>query len=180
MPAHVQPFRRLLITMCRVFALAGSGDKEGELGPLDCRVCQGKGLMGADREPSYDTCNTPADPEAWRSDCVFCHCDGRGNNRLVVDGSASMSCTSCHPGMTSSESAWGSMSGEHRKHLQENFTCGNCHLDVTEDGVSIHGPLLHVDGASQIRFTDTRIHSNELTGRCAGNCHGENHENQRW
>ena len=52
--------------------------------------------------------------------------------------------------------------------------------DVTEDGVSIRGPLLHVDGLNQIRFTDTRITYNPATGRCAGNCHGESHSSERW
>jgi predicted CxxxxCH...CXXCH cytochrome family protein len=111
---------------------------------------------------------------------LYCHGNGRENNGVVVDGSTSMQCTSCHPGLTSSEGAWESMSGEHSKHLKENFTCGNCHLDVTEDGASIRGPLLHVDGVNQIRFTDTRLNYNPNTGRCAGNCHGENHENESW
>ncbi len=111
---------------------------------------------------------------------LYCHGNGQGNNGSVVDGSAPMQCNSCHPGMISSESAWESMSGEHRKHLKENLTCGNCHLDVTEDGVAIRGPLLHVDGLNQIRFTDTRITYNPTTGRCAGNCHGESHSSERW
>jgi predicted CxxxxCH...CXXCH cytochrome family protein len=111
---------------------------------------------------------------------LYCHGDGQGDNGTAVDGTAPMQCNSCHAGMTSGESAWESMSGEHRKHLQENFTCGNCHLDVTDDGLSIRGPLLHVDGANQVSFTDSRIHYNESTGRCAGNCHGDNHENERW
>lgn len=111
---------------------------------------------------------------------LYCHGNGLGNNGTAVDGSTPMQCNSCHPDMTSGESAWGSMSGEHRKHLQENYTCGNCHLDVTDDGASIRGPLLHVDGAVQIRFTDTRITYNPNTDRCSGNCHGENHQSEDW
>ena len=67
-----------------------------------------------------------------------------------------MGCDSCHPGMDS-ESDWDTMSGEHREHLREGLTGGNCHFDVTEEGRSIRAPWLHVDGANQIRFTDTRI-----------------------
>ena len=91
-----------------------------------------------------------------------------------------MQCDSCHPGLGSDEDDWDSMSGEHRKHLKEGLNCGNCHLDVTEDGLSIRGPLLHVDGANQIRFTDLGISYNPATGRCAGDCHGKEHEDKRW
>jgi len=51
---------------------------------------------------------------------------------------------------------------------------------VTEDGLSIRGPLLHVDGANQTRFTDLSIHYDPATGRCSGDCHGEKHESERW
>ena len=82
--------------------------------------------------------------------------------------------------MGATENQLDTMSGEHRKHLKETFNCGNCHLDVTEDGLSIRAPLLHVDGANQIRFTDTRITYDYLTNSCAGDCHGKNHENKSW
>ncbi|RLB36880.1 MAG: hypothetical protein DRH30_14180 [Deltaproteobacteria bacterium] len=110
---------------------------------------------------------------------LYCHGNGQGSNGSVVDGIASMQCDSCHPGMAS-ENEWDTMSGEHRKHLRERLNCGNCHLDVTSDGSSIRGPLLHVDGAKQIRFTDTQISYDPATGRCSGDCHGKEHENKRW
>jgi len=75
---------------------------------------------------------------------------------------------------------WGSMSGEHRKHLNEGFNCGNCHVDVTDNGLSIREPLLHVDGANQVRFTDSQVTYNPATGRCSGSCHGENHQSESW
>ena len=49
------------------------------LGAIDCRLCHGADLTGRvpltcdDCELSCDTCHTPADPKAWRTDCVFCH-----------------------------------------------------------------------------------------------------------
>jgi hypothetical protein len=97
-----------------------------------------------------------------------------------------MDCRDCHAAdLTgnlgpSSEGEWETMSGKHRKHLKEGFNCGNCHLDVTEDGLSIWGPFLHVDGANQIRFTDLSISYNPATGRCSGDCHGKNHEDKSW
>jgi len=110
---------------------------------------------------------------------LYCHGNGRGNNGTAVDGSAPMQCNSCHPGMASAND-WGSMSGEHRKHLNEGFNCGNCHVDVTDNGLSIREPLLHVDGANQVRFTDSQVTYNPATGRCSGSCHGENHQSESW
>ena len=79
-----------------------------------------------------------------------------------------------------SENEWDTMSGEHREHLKEGLNCGNCHLDVTSDGASIWTPALHVDGVKQIRFTDRLISYDTGTGRCAGECHGEEHDDERW
>jgi predicted CxxxxCH...CXXCH cytochrome family protein len=111
---------------------------------------------------------------------LYCHGNGQGDNGSETDGAPAMQCSSCHPGMNSSEGAWETMSGEHRKHLQEDVTCGDCHLDVTEDGTSIRAPLLHVDGLNQLRFSDPRVSFNPATGRCSGNCHGESHNSERW
>ena len=159
----------------------------------DCTQCHTKPSDVLDRDHTFD--GTPGRSEVsfamglsgdgnydYAGSCssLYCHGNGRGNNGTAVDGTASMQCNSCHPGMTSSESAWGSMSGEHRKHLQEDFTCGNCHLDVTDDGFAILRPPLHVDGVKDIGFTDTRIQYNQMTGRCSGNCHGENHQSEPW
>ena len=128
--------------------------------------------MGLSAGGSYDGAGTCSS--------LYCHGNGRGSNGAIVDGRAAMQCDSCHPGIGSSEGRWATMSGEHRKHLQEGFNCGNCHLDVTENGLSIRGPILHVDGTRQIRFTDTRITYNPATGRCSGSCHGENHQSESW
>lgn len=111
---------------------------------------------------------------------LYCHGNGRGNNGTATDGTAAMQCDSCHAGMGSSESAWGSMSGEHRKHLQENFDCGECHLEVTSDGMSIQDPLLHVDDVNQVQLANMGITYNGATGRCAGDCHGKSHDNEGW
>jgi len=110
---------------------------------------------------------------------LYCHGDGQGSNGSAVDGSASMQCDSCHPGLGSSDGAWKTMSGKHRKHLKAGVNCGNCHLEVTQDGQSIWAPPLHVDGANQIRFTDPNISYNPATGSCSGNCHGRKHNNDK-
>jgi hypothetical protein len=80
----------------------------------------------------------------------------------------------------SDKNSWERMSGEHEKHLDHELHCGNCHLDVTSNGTSISDPLLHVDRVKQIEFTDTRIHYNPMNRSCSGDCHREDHENERW
>lgn len=111
---------------------------------------------------------------------LYCHGNGQGDNGSALDGSPAMQCDSCHASLDSGESSWETMSGEHRKHLQEGIHCGTCHYDVTEDGQSIRAPVLHVDGANQVRFTEAGITYSPGTGRCSGQCHGERHESERW
>lgn len=110
---------------------------------------------------------------------LYCHGNGRGDNGSAIDGSQPMACDSCHPGMDS-ELEWDTMSGEHSEHLGEGVHCGNCHFDVTENGRSIRTPLLHVDGASQVRLSGTGITYSPATGRCSGQCHGELHDSVGW
>jgi predicted CxxxxCH...CXXCH cytochrome family protein len=166
---------------------------EGISQAYDCTECHTKPSNVLSMDHAFD--DTPGQGEvsfsmglsasgdyngAGTCSSLYCHGNGQGDNGSAVDGSASMQCDSCHPGLGSDEDDWDSMSGKHRKHLKEGLDCGNCHLDVTEDGLSIWGPLLHVDGAHQIRFTDLSISYNSATGRCAGDCHGKNHENKSW
>jgi predicted CxxxxCH...CXXCH cytochrome family protein len=161
--------------------------------PYDCIECHRKPSDVLSVEHAFD--NTPGSAEvgfgmglsaggayngAGTCSSLYCHGDGQGSNGSAVDGSGPMQCDSCHPGMASNQDAWDTMSGEHRKHLKEGLHCGNCHFDVTSDGISIRGPLLHVDGANQIRLSDTRIIYDPATNRCTGPCHDKDHEDKRW
>jgi len=38
-----------------------------------CTECHGADLTGDGAALSCDTCHTPEDPQAWRTDCTFCH-----------------------------------------------------------------------------------------------------------
>lgn len=38
-----------------------------------CTSCHGADLNGVDAAVSCDTCHTPSEPDAWRTDCTFCH-----------------------------------------------------------------------------------------------------------
>ncbi|HTM20676.1 MAG TPA: hypothetical protein VL172_09220 [Kofleriaceae bacterium] len=43
----------------------------------DCRSCHGDDLTGAGAAASCDGCHTPSEPQAWRTDCTFCHGGGQ-------------------------------------------------------------------------------------------------------
>ena len=161
--------------------------------PYDCTECHRKPSDVLSTEHAFD--DTPGSAEvgfgmglsaggayngAGTCSTMYCHGDGQGSNGSAVDGSGPTQCDSCHPAMSSSDKVWDTMSGEHRKHLKEGLHCGNCHFDVTSDGISIRGPLLHVDGANQIRLSDARITYDPATNRCTGPCHDKNHEDKRW
>jgi predicted CxxxxCH...CXXCH cytochrome family protein len=107
---------------------------------------------------------------------VYCHGNGRVSG-AVTDGTAT-TCSSCHASMQSGEASWGTMSGDHRKHLQETgVTCGDCHATVTDNGTAVKNPTLHVDKLKQVKFgpAAATMTYDAATKRCTGPCHGENH-----
>ena len=112
---------------------------------------------------------------------VYCHGNGRANG-TYKDGSPAPGCGSCHAGPASGQTAWGTMSGEHRKHLQmSNVTCATCHNTVTTNGTTIAAPQLHVNGTREVVMGVTGIGPyNAGTRICAGSCHGEGHNDKRW
>ncbi len=110
---------------------------------------------------------------------LYCHGNGRGNNGSYTDGSGPLGCGGCHAGPQSGSTAWGTMSGDHRRHLGDGMSCMDCHQSVTTGGNSIAAPSLHVDGQRQVVFSDSRITYDPATRRCTGPCHGENH-NETW
>ena len=108
--------------------------------------------------------------------CANLYCHGTGlTNGAYVDGSPTPTCSGCHPGMNSTSTAWGTMSGSHRKHLGMGYTCGDCHNTVTTNGTTIAAPMLHVDGVKQVAFSVANF--TYSGGRCTGTCHGQGHNN---
>jgi predicted CxxxxCH...CXXCH cytochrome family protein len=111
---------------------------------------------------------------------LYCHGNGRGDNGSYRDGSPTPQCSSCHPGMNSGSTAWGTMSGDHRRHLGiGGVTCGDCHQAVTTNGTSIANRALHIDRQREVKFSAAGFTYDPATRRCAGTCHGEGH-NQTW
>ncbi|MCA9678903.1 MAG: CxxxxCH/CxxCH domain-containing protein [Kofleriaceae bacterium] len=110
----------------------------------------------------------------------YCHGNGRAANGTYTDGLGPVGCGSCHAGQNSGSTAWSTMSGDHRKHLNLGYKCGECHQTVSNAaGTAIIAPLLHVDGQKQVKFVATTITYNPATKRCTGPCHGEGH-NETW
>jgi predicted CxxxxCH...CXXCH cytochrome family protein len=113
----------------------------------------------------------------------YCHSNGRTNGTGIYrDGSPTPGCGTCHAGQNSGQTAWGTMSSEHRKHLQmSGVTCATCHSSVTSTGNDVIAPLLHVDGKKQVVMNVAGIGPyNPTTKICAGSCHGEGHNDKRW
>jgi predicted CxxxxCH...CXXCH cytochrome family protein len=110
----------------------------------------------------------------------YCHGNGRAANGSYRDGLGPVSCASCHAGRNSGGDAWQLMSGDHKKHLEEGFSCEECHETVSgTGGTTVIAPLLHVDGQKQVDLKVTTITYNPATRRCTGPCHGEDH-NETW
>jgi predicted CxxxxCH...CXXCH cytochrome family protein len=107
---------------------------------------------------------------------LYCHGNGRGDNGSYVDSGPTPTCSTCHPGMNSGSTAWGTMSGQHRKHLGfGNVTCGDCHQAVTTNGTSIVNKALHIDKQREVKFSAAGFSYDAATRRCTGSCHGQNH-----
>jgi hypothetical protein len=100
----------------------------------------------------------------------YCHGDGKGPNGSVSVGDV-VACGDCH----AVTSAWGSMSGQHDKHLGEGIQCAECHPDVNA-AEQITDKIPHVDGDVDIALPGTMTYG----ATCSGSCHGESHPGSTW
>ena len=114
---------------------------------------------------------------------LYCHGNGQGNNGSVEHTLADLSCTSCHPDVSSGRDAWDEMSGAHEDHLREGATCTMCHGATVNESQDIIAPALHVDGAVQIQ-PESGVSWNPTPKSCDGECHigneSEEHEDEEW
>jgi len=64
-----------------------------------CTDCHGADLTGDGAALSCDTCHTPSEPQAWRTDCTFCH-GGEDNETgappVDIDGDTKSSSFAAH------------------------------------------------------------------------------------
>lgn len=107
---------------------------------------------------------------------LYCHGTGRGNNGQVVDTMESVTCHSCHADM-STKPRWGTMSGRHDDHLDEDLGCHECHADTAASNTAIGTKALHVNGVKDTSFPSGMVLTN---GKCTGTCHGEGHTARSW
>jgi predicted CxxxxCH...CXXCH cytochrome family protein len=109
---------------------------------------------------------------------LYCHGNGRTAQGRIEHTAARPSCDGCHPSITST-TRWLQMSGEHRVHLRDRVTCGECHAGTSDlGGTSIVNVANHVNGTKDIMFTAANF--TRTASGCNGTCHGERHLNRRW
>jgi len=84
---------------------------------------------------------------------LYCHSNGKGSFATPSWG-ASLDCTGCHGGATSTGAA--ALSGKHAKHLNNagflgtNYGCIECHAATVSAGTTISDFTKHVDGSVEI------------------------------
>lgn len=177
------------------FAAHGAHVTQGVAAALDCTQCHKKPADVLSAEHAFDATPgaaevtmaqglSPAGTYDGKGGCTNLYCHGSGRtNGTARDGSAALTCAGCHPALNSNEAAWGTMSGEHRLHLELNgVTCGDCHQTVTQNGTTVVQPALHVDGKRQIAFgaAATGMTWTAANRRCNGPCHVKYHLNEGW
>lgn len=112
---------------------------------------------------------------------LYCHGSGQGDDGDASVAESFESCDGCHPHQASSD-RWGTMSGEHDRHLSEggaDFTCGACHDAVVEGWAPIRDPALHVDGAVSVEIA-SGMAWDAAAKSCNGECHSEVHDLRSW
>lgn len=108
---------------------------------------------------------------------LYCHGNGQGDNGSYQHDAGTPDCGGCHSYPGTGNTDFGSMSGHHRKHMNEGIDCQECHA-LTDAGGSIGMAILHVNGTPDVAID--ALDYDEGTGRCSGQCHGENHNDRDW
>ena len=108
----------------------------------------------------------------------YCHGNGRASNGTVTTAAAPMTCASCHPGPASTLTQFGTMSGQHRVHMEQGVRCNECHGATVNAAGAIIDPTKHVNGLRELLFAVTPFAY--ASGRCNGTCHNQTHTNETW
>jgi len=120
-------------------------------------------------EVKFDTLNPTGVYTTGTTTCStqYCHGNGRASNGTISWLTVGpLACTACH-----ATNGTG-MSGDHSKHINgENMRCSQCHGTVVDANMKIIAPLLHVDGARQVKMAAGTY--NPMTRQCSNTgCHG--------
>jgi hypothetical protein len=116
---------------------------------------------------------------------LYCHGNGRGDNGVIADTRTDLTCHDCHPDRSSGRAGWGTMSGEHERHMRVDdggpVQCTECHGATVNAAMAITGLALHVNGTPDVQTVPTITRSGAVgAARCTGSCHGEAHSNRSW
>ena len=161
-------------------------------GSYDCGQCHTKPSSALDEGHWFD--DTPGEAEVTFSGLAanatydgagtcstnYCHGNGRGDNGTVSHDEGAQACNSCHPSLASTTAEWETMSGDHRRHLNDNMTCVECHGATVSAQNEVNDVLNHLDGEKDVMFTTSMVAYVAATRRCTGACHGKNHDSLTW
>ncbi len=118
--------------------------------------------------------NPSATYTATTSTCanLYCHGNGQGNNGTAVDGSAPMTCTSCHGADANNRAG---LSSYHLDH-HGNISCVTCHNTTVSSGTAIKDVTLHINKTKDVSFSGGGTY-NASTKTCSNiGCH----QNYTW
>lgn len=112
--------------------------------------------------------------------CASLYCHGNGRTTGSWDHTRGQpTCSQCHAGPGSTSTAYGMMSGQHRRHLTRNMTCNDCHSSTVDATGTITAPANHVNGTKEVAFSVSGF-TRSAAGTCTGSCHNERHSSERW
>lgn len=120
-------------------------------------------------EVPFDSLNGAAQYANATCTNLYCHGNGRGNNGTMSwTADPNLGCNSCHSDGGNADS----MSGMHKKHLEEDMECTDCHASVVNGAMAIIAPNLHIDGAKSVLIASGGTWQ-PSTLRCSNlACHG--------
>jgi predicted CxxxxCH...CXXCH cytochrome family protein len=91
---------------------------------------------------------------------LYCHGDGKQNNKTIKHTDSKLACTGCHSDSPST--------GQHQTH-SFGFDCSECHGDTLNEAMTITGPDKHVNGKVDTAMPENNMQWDGKT--CTGTCH---------
>lgn len=153
--------------------------------PYDCTQCHLKPVDVLSEGHLFDS--TPAVAEvdftggispaglwdgAGGCSSLYCHGDGVAPTGSYTHDLATPTCGGCHAYPGTENVAYGSMSGEHARHMNEGLSCTECH-----DPLAI---TAHVDGKPDVAIAEASVTFDAANVSCTGLCHLRAHGNEPW
>lgn len=149
-------------------AMRGVGAHRQHIGPsewhreLSCAQCHtvpvsvtSSGHMDGDNvaEVRFDGLNPDAQYDSGSATCSGLYCHSNGSLELgtmVWTEDLTLDCDSCHDDGRGGGGGRDRLSGEHRRHSQENIGCVECHGAVVNQALDFVDPDLHINGVFDV------------------------------